>query len=64
MNEIPKILASHPRLIENPGLALQETFERVDGELGEALKENEQVYRYAWLPYSCAMHMDSCLTLP
>lgn len=45
MNEMPKLLASHPRLVDNPELALQETFEQVDTALGEASKENEQVYR-------------------
>lgn len=40
------MLASHPRLADNPGLALQETFEQVDTSLGETSKENEQVYRY------------------
>ncbi|CAM9872823.1 unnamed protein product [Pylaiella littoralis] len=44
MNELPKLLASHPKLVENPGVALQETFEQVDTALGETLKENEQVY--------------------
>lgn len=45
MNEMPTILASHPRLSDAPELALQEAFEQVDKALGDAAKDNEQVYR-------------------
>eukprot|EP00903_Cladosiphon_okamuranus_P013274 g12376.t1 len=44
MNEMPMVLASHPRLGDAPELALQETFEQIDQALGDAAKENEQVY--------------------
>lgn len=47
MNEMPIRLAGHPRLRDNPELALQETFEEVDKALREAAKDNEHVYRYA-----------------
>lgn len=45
MNEMPTKLASHPRLGDAPELALLEAFEQVDKALGDAAKENEQVYR-------------------
>ncbi|CBJ31810.1 conserved unknown protein [Ectocarpus siliculosus] len=44
MNEMPNRLAGHPRLHDNPELALQETFEEVDKALREAAKDNEHVY--------------------
>lgn len=49
MNEVPTALASHPSLWDNPGLALQETFEHIDQALGEAAQENEHVYRYMFV---------------
>lgn len=45
MNELPVRLARHPRLVDNPGLALQETFEEVDRALVGAAEEDEQVFR-------------------
>lgn len=45
MKEIPVRLARHPRLGDNPELALQETFEDVDRALISAVEEDEQVFR-------------------
>ena len=45
MNEIPTRLARHPRVIEDPEVALRETFEEVDRALPEAAVADEQVYR-------------------
>lgn len=45
MNELPARLARHPRLVDNPELALQETFEQVDRALVSAATEDEQIFR-------------------
>lgn len=45
MNEIPTRLAKHPRIMDNPSLALENTFEEVDRALVEVALEDEQVYR-------------------
>lgn len=45
MNEMPSRLARHPRLVDDPELALQETFEQVDMALVGAATENEQIFR-------------------
>lgn len=47
MNEIPATLARHPKVGENPALALQETFDEVDRALVDAAAEDEHVYRSA-----------------
>ncbi|CAM9273875.1 unnamed protein product [Ectocarpus sp. 13 AM-2016] len=44
MNEMPSRLAGHPRLHDNPELALRETFEDVDKALRGDAKDNEHVY--------------------
>lgn len=45
MNEIPARLAKHPRVFDNPEMALRDTFEEVDRALVDAVAEDEQVYR-------------------
>lgn len=45
MNELPVMLARHPRVFDDPELALQETFEKVDMALIDAAMEDEHVYR-------------------
>lgn len=45
MNEIPARLERHPRVVDNPELALQETFEQVDKALVGAATEDEQIFR-------------------
>lgn len=45
MNELPVRLARHPRLADNPELALKDTFEEVDRALVNAATEHQQYYR-------------------
>lgn len=45
MNELPVRLARHPQLVDNPELALKDTFEQVDRALVDAATEDEQYYR-------------------
>lgn len=45
MNELPVMLARHPRVFDDPERALQETFEQVDMALMDAATEDEHVYR-------------------
>lgn len=49
MNEIPTRLAKHPKIFDDPEVALKDTFEEVDRALVDAAAEDEQVYRYYFL---------------
>lgn len=45
MNEMPVRLAKHPQIMDDPTVALEETFEAVDKALVDVAVEDEQVYR-------------------